>query len=1040
MELNLETLLSEVSVDDDSEFIVSTSNHDDPSEVEKTWNIGKIEDFWVGYCNLINNLQNEEDNEEYNPYGNVSVSEIVEKIIPLILEFDLSFPKKDDRVYYDELFLQKMARILQKTIMETCLLDDNQDELICCVMESNVWEDEYESIDHVKFRFQFPGCVLNTKDIKKYVKPILKSFLESLDPMKSLLVKPVNKGYKEILESIIPTKVFLYGSDEFFRRPKLTLTHIWRKGELDYLDNRIEQERVEINLIDEIVLDNVFNPMFHEHVYKFIRNSVFFDKDKFDSDTNFDEISDEHIDKKFWMPLFFSINYCHAEVEINRKDENNTSIPEKLFSIPKTPETNETKLQLCEIFIDMLDNSRFQHKIFWLDIVKALNTCSNSKKEGLSILINFTKKALNNFKKIPDFYKSSGSKSVEDTCKMYYSLYNKNNIDEKTLAYYACNDNPIRYSEWHRNWCLPSMERALSGLDADVGRAFYRLYWLKYICLDYQKQKWIEFDDIKWKLCNGGSPIIKELMYDGFIKFYEREKILILQKKAENTSDENFAAIASRVETSINKLIEKLKCIGRSNSFVRATSICFEDKEVASYLDKNPYLTPVCNGVIEIFEGDIIFRAAKPQDYCSLCTNVNYEHSFTWKNKLVCETFLWLHKVFPDTELLHHFLKLASTGLIGLNLEKMFSIWTGKGHNSKSMIIKLFESVFGPLCINFPVELLTGKDGNAGNATPHLARAKSTRFAFVTETDDDKPMNKGVIKKYTGGDSFYARLLHDNGEDTKATFKLIVVCNNPPIIINPDDAVEDRTVLIPFLSTWIRIASENIEDQFENLEFQRDNDFENRIPLLSSAFFWIICEYYRFYALEGLKNIPEIVKTTTQQYWQDNDHYAHYVNDCLEQVYLPGGEEIDQSVKSNIKDLYNSFCSWYKFSFPSSGAPPSLDKFKKAITKRLGEPKRGGVWRGIRIIDDDIRIDDDDENKDINDNDSVAKITREKLKGKFQGDKMLKNLNTLPKGTYNIKKHGLNVLNEKRKVSGFKLVNEDEDDEDYDNYIRRENI
>src|SRR5690606_1722159 len=151
-------------------------------------------------------------------------------------------------------------------------------------------------------------------------------------------------------------------------------------------------------------------------------------------------------------------------------------------------------------------------------------------------------------------------------------------------------------------------------------------------------------------------------------------------------------------------------------------------------------------------------------------------------------------------DMLHHFLKFCASCLRGGNNDKIFPIWTGDGDNSKSMMVKLFESTFGEYCLKFPVQMLSEKAANSGGPTPQLARAKGSRIAFLDEPEDDVTLNKGIIKRFTGGDSFFARLLQDNGGDIKSTFKMILTCNKVPVITNPDPAIKKRVTLFPYES------------------------------------------------------------------------------------------------------------------------------------------------------------------------------------------------------------------------------------------------
>ena len=74
---------------------------------------------------------------------------------------------------------------------------------------------------------------------------------------------------------------------------------------------------------------------------------------------------------------------------------------------------------------------------------------------------------------------------------------------------------------------------------------------------------------------------------------------------------------------------------------------------------------------------------------------------------------------------------------------------------------------------------------------------------MLDEPENDAILNKGAIKRYTGGDSFYGRMLHDNGGDIELTFKMIMSTNEIPKIADPDQAVEDRVKIFPFFGKWV---------------------------------------------------------------------------------------------------------------------------------------------------------------------------------------------------------------------------------------------
>ena len=998
----METLLNSVCSQNHEGAVFSVITTSD----EGKWSINseKVSDFWVQYCSLV------KDGEEMN------LCEIIEDKSPVIIEFVLSF--KDGENCFDHKFLQYMFRSIQYSIMDTCIIHSNHKELIGCVLVSDPWKTD-RSYTSYKFRFQFPYCVLELDFLNITFKRFLINQLNSLRVTDYLLKNPIESRWDRIfLHANMSSPVALYGSDKILERPKLNLKYIWTNDCLSYIDTEPSQN--EIVDVGSQHIGIVFDPQSHFH-----SKLNLIGKDILAPEAPEDEEDIEtYIDKEFWFPMFLSVHYSNELCEINpnsmldpEREPENASSPyasRRIFglSTPKDePEISD--LELSEKLLTMLDFQRYFDKLFWLDIVKALNNASMAGEDGLSRLIFHTKNALRLTKDLPDFYNEHGS--LEETCRVYYFMNSNTPITFKTLGYYAKNDNPNKYSEWHREWCRASMERSLSCLDADVGDAIYRFFWLDYVCTDYRKGIWYEFKFNRWIETSGGVTLINRCNSD-FLKLYLKEKIAIDQLDC-NTNDQAFSNSLKFVSKKIEKFISSVKMGKRLSAFIKSASAKLHNDKFHALLDKNPFLTGVLNGVMEIDGEDLVFRCGKPEDYISLCASTQYESSYSWSHPLVVKCYDWMSKVFPDRELLHHFFKFASSGLIGLNTGKTFAIWSGKqGNNSKSMVQKLFEAVYGPLCINLPVAILTGRESDAGSASPHLARARATRFAFISETDDDKPMNKAVIKRYTGGDRYFARFLHENGSEQIATFKMVLVCNEISGIPNADAAVRNRTKIFPYLSEWVINPPETIEKQFEELKFEMDSKFETNIPKLAPAFLWMCCEYYKYFAVEGLSPVPEIVQKTTEKYWQEKDHYAHFISECVRIV--KGDEAVSAKVK--ISELYKRFKDWFMDSYPMCiSSLPNITAFKTALSFRWGDPQ-GQFWRGIVLIDENGEEENDDQvsrdENEISETDKSSLIDIQKIGSisKQGAEQFLSDIKMTKSNMRNIVKNGLNAVTERR--------------------------
>jgi phage/plasmid-associated DNA primase len=272
------------------------------------------------------------------------------------------------------------------------------------------------------------------------------------------------------------------------------------------------------------------------------------------------------------------------------------------------------------------------------------------------------------------------------------------------------------------------------------------------------------------------------------------------------------------------------------------------------------------------------------------------------------------------------------------------------------MIVKLFEYTFGKkFCVKLPITVLTAKMGNSSSATPELARTKGSRIVFIDEPEDDVSLNKGIIKRFIGGDSFYTRALHSNGGDVDVSFKMVLTSNRVPTVPNADKAIKERLRIFPYLSTWVDNPPDSEEERFKTFKFKKDRFFEKKIKVLTNAFLWIMVQYYSVYIKEGLKD-PAIVTEKTNEYWRDNDIYTEFYTEKIKPVY-DDNNELNHKVKITLPELYAEFRTWFKESAPND-KPPSKFVFRDYMSLKLGninDPSKP-YWTGYTIFGTDANF------------------------------------------------------------------------------------
>jgi phage/plasmid-associated DNA primase len=403
----------------------------------------------------------------------------------------------------------------------------------------------------------------------------------------------------------------------------------------------------------------------------------------------------------------------------------------------------------------------------------------------------------------------------------------------------------------------------------------------------------------------------------------------------------------------IGNLISKLKNESYRSTLIKNCKDFFHYEEFERKCDKNVYLTGLSNCVLEVVnENKVKPRPGKPEDFITKTSKISYPHDYFDEHHNVKEVNHWFDQITcRNRELKHYFLKRLASFLRGQNNEKLFDVWTNEGNGGKSIVIKTLQYIFGSYAVNFPTSLLAaGGSKNAGAANPELAQAVNARAAIISEPDDRVELSAGVIKRISGGDSMFVRMLHDNGQTMELSFKTIMVCNRIPDIANVDKALIRRFVIVPFLGTWTQDAPENEEDQFRLGKFKIDDNFDTKIPELAKGLLWLMVKYYPIYAHEKLK-YPPIVEETIERHWQDNDPYLNFISEKIEHSYKDiDKKEINTDTNLSTTDLYPVFSQWFKQNYPNRNIP-TLPQVKADLqmSGRLGPQAKRGSWCGVKV-------------------------------------------------------------------------------------------
>jgi hypothetical protein len=865
-------------------------------------------------------------------------------------------------------------------------------------------DDRKDSHKGVKIILHFPYARIDRDAYAKYIRPAAITLLQKNKVLDDCSQTPVNNWDDIINDNSMKGPFLMYGAVDV-------------KGDCKPAYFKFLYEEVPGEILEEDEYDtsgwrykelstDFIKPQDHSLV-----NKELIDPDVFEPQGNAAELSHEEL--LYWLPLMLSQHFYEVPTLVRRQNLSNKqaksfSVRDRDRLIDRYSEGNVSSLETAGYLLDIMKiNDRINNHSSWIAIGRALIGCAlddgESSEKGIAAWSNLTRKYSNRTVNECRYFAS------KFPINHYYTI--------KTLAWFAREDNRAKYDEWHRIWFDGATRKAISGLHTDVARAIHRYYWLEYLCVnkvwyEFRGNCWVEIGDgvqlrtrisddfvrrcenirlaihNKQKDCNddkardeheryieGFTKLIAKLknvsyksaLLKELIEFFHHERAVDLFDSDPNTLALKDGVIECIDETEMsedwvkkNYLSSNFDDNSNDGSFYRVPSFKPELEQGIDYKhsnvgdNKDEKLKPIVQPKKKY---RAIFRNGRPEDFISRCSQVEFKQNgrnYSKDHPLVRELCDWLNKVFPDFELREYFLKFCSSLLKGRNSDKLFVVFTGReGNNSKSMLVKLILAALGSYGIKFPTALFTGKRPQSSGPSPEIARAKCCRVAIAQEPGPNEQLQGGPIKEYTGGDSFYARMLHQNGGDITPLFKIIFMCNSVPSVANPDRAVATRMKLFPFFSRWIPDAPASISEQWRTRTFQMDPFFEERIPALAGPFVWLLTQYFTLYGEEGLGITPKIVDEYTKKYWSDKDPYLNFIKECIIEAYVPGTQMQDDQKFITMTNMYASFKRWWRYNFPNEKVPDLIAvKDELQDSRRLGVIKPGARgWHGIQLVE-----------------------------------------------------------------------------------------
>lgn len=509
-----------------------------------------------------------------------------------------------------------------------------------------------------------------------------------------------------------------------------------------------------------------------------------------------------------------------------------------------------------------------------------------------------------------------------------------------SLHMWAKSDNQHKYREIMEADLINAILKNSECSHVAVANIASKIYCHQYCCADFDKKLWYEFRSHRWVKLSGGIDLRRKLSDEIRRMYIEAHKRILDRKKDAGGKD---LEILEKMEKSVSETTKKLGDSVFKDRVMKECCEPFYREDFSREINMNPHLLVCANGVIELRGTKLVkgrevigvnFRPGHPDDMMSNCTKASYK-PYDPKDPKIIEIQGFFAKLFPKENVREYTLTLLSSCLEGANKEQKFYIFTGVGSNGKSLLIRLMNKTLYEYTGSLSTTSLTRKRPESGAANPDIMGIKSKRFISMQEPDGRESLNFARVKQFSGEDDITCRPLYGDIEIITIMGKIFLCCNDMPTIPTTDWGTWRRVRVLKFISRFCKDPSSDPSLH----EFPIDESLGDKLDNWTDAFLSLLIHYYETkYLKYGLREPPEVLEES-RKYQEENDLFAVFLKDCIEQT---------AGATLSFSKAWERYSIWIK-ELPEKVKKMRQSEFKQRMKIMYGDPGTDG-YRGIRIL------------------------------------------------------------------------------------------
>jgi putative DNA primase/helicase len=319
------------------------------------------------------------------------------------------------------------------------------------------------------------------------------------------------------------------------------------------------------------------------------------------------------------------------------------------------------------------------------------------------------------------------------------------------------------------------------------------------------------------------------------------------------------------------------------------------------HFDRDPFLLNCKNGTIHLKEGKLYPH--RREDYITKILPVEFD------KKAECPLWLkFLDKTFEvESEIIPYLQRILGYSLTGDMTEQCFFILYGEGANGKSTLLETVRYVLGDYAKKAAPEAFFEKRNDA-SAGYEIAALEGARFVISDETQENRRLDEGIVKRITGGDMVSCRHMRQDFYEYAPTYKIFLATNHQPTIKGADIGIWRRIHMIPF--------NNQISDD------ERDPYLKEKLKGEAPGILaWMVRGCLEWQERKGL-HPPREILDATEEYRGEQDVLGDFINDrCT----------VGKSEFVEKNSLYKGYAEWCK---ENEQSPLSLTNFTRKMKSK----------------------------------------------------------------------------------------------------------